>query len=84
MAFPSLVRSEGLEPHVVGRLYLFWSERPSLTVVIGDALDAKRRALAIHASQRQHEKLNQHKRRAGGEAEREQPTKQGDPALVGR
>ncbi len=51
MAFPSLARSEGLEPHVVERLYLFWRERPSLMIDIGDTLEVKRRAVAAHVSQ---------------------------------
>ena len=50
MAFPGLVRSEGLDPHVVGRLYLFWSERSSLALDTSATLEAKRRALAAHAS----------------------------------
>jgi len=53
MAFPGLARAEGLAPHTVGRLYLFWSERPDITVAIGDQLETKRRALAAHASQAQ-------------------------------
>ncbi len=51
MAFPGLVRAEGLAPHTVSRLYLFWSERPGIAVAIGGQLEAKRRALAAHASQ---------------------------------
>ena len=51
LAFPSLVRSEGLEPHVVERLYLFWSERPSLLLDAGALHETKQRALAAHASQ---------------------------------
>ena len=51
MAFPSLVRSEGLKPHVVSRLYLFWSERPRVAVDISDQLETKQRAIAAHASQ---------------------------------
>ena len=50
MAFPGLVKSEGLEPHVVGRLYLFWSERPSLILHAGATFEAKERALAAHVS----------------------------------
>ena len=40
LAFPGLVRSEGLEPHRVSRLYLFWSERPNLNVAAG-GVDAR-------------------------------------------
>ncbi len=36
LAFPSLVRSEGLSPHRVGRLYLFRSERPTISVQAGE------------------------------------------------
>jgi LmbE family N-acetylglucosaminyl deacetylase len=51
MAFPHLVRSDGLEPHEVARLFLFWSDRAAEPVQIGGALEAKTRALAAHASQ---------------------------------
>lgn len=54
MAFPVLIRSEGLQPHAVDRLCLFWSERANAHLDIGDTLDVKRRALAAHASQRPH------------------------------
>jgi LmbE family N-acetylglucosaminyl deacetylase len=51
MAFPHLVTAEGLEPHAVDRVYLFWSERPSAFVDIGDTLDVKLAALHEHVSQ---------------------------------
>jgi LmbE family N-acetylglucosaminyl deacetylase len=51
MAFPHLARSEGLAPHVVGRLYLMGSERPNAIVDIATTLDLKVRALRAHASQ---------------------------------
>ena len=51
MAFPGLVRSEGLQPHVVERLYLFWSERPSVHVDVSSVADRRQQALAAHASQ---------------------------------
>lgn len=51
MAFPHLVTAEGLAPHAVGRLYLFWPERPSAYVDIGETLDLKLDALHAHASQ---------------------------------
>lgn len=58
MAFPHLVRSEGLAPHHVERLFLFWSERPSALVDIGATIDTKLTALRAHASQhRQPEEL---------------------------
>jgi len=48
MAFPHLTRSEGLAPHDVGRLLLFWSERPTHAVDISDTLEHKSRALQAH------------------------------------
>lgn len=51
MAFPHLVRSEGLEPQHVRRLYLFWTEHANAVVDISDTLETKLRALAAHASQ---------------------------------
>ena len=50
MAFPSLARG-GLAPHVVRRVYLFWTEKPHAWVDITAALDRKIAALAAHASQ---------------------------------
>lgn len=50
MAFPALARS-GLAPHVVRRLYLFWSDQPNARVDVSAALDRKIAALAAHASQ---------------------------------
>jgi LmbE family N-acetylglucosaminyl deacetylase len=51
MAFPHLVTAEGLEPHAVRRLYLFWSERPTAVVDITATIDTKIEALRAHASQ---------------------------------
>ena len=51
MAFPHLVIHEGLEPHAVRRLYLFWTDRPDAWVDISDTLDVKLAALREHASQ---------------------------------
>jgi LmbE family N-acetylglucosaminyl deacetylase len=51
MAFPHLVTAEGLEPHAVDRLYLFWPERPSAFVDISGTLDVKLAALREHVSQ---------------------------------
>jgi LmbE family N-acetylglucosaminyl deacetylase len=51
MAFPHLVTAEGLEPHSVSRLYLFWSERPRAFVDINDTLGVKLQALREHVSQ---------------------------------
>jgi LmbE family N-acetylglucosaminyl deacetylase len=50
MAFPALVRN-GLAPHRVRRLYLFWSDRPDVWVDVSATLDRKIRALAAHVSQ---------------------------------
>lgn len=50
MAFPWLAR-DGLEPHVVRRLYLFWSNRPSAWVDVSATLDRKLGALRAHPSQ---------------------------------
>jgi LmbE family N-acetylglucosaminyl deacetylase len=51
MAFPHLVTGEGLAPHTVGRIYLFWSERPRAYVDVSTTLDLKVAALLAHASQ---------------------------------
>lgn len=50
MAFPHLVTAEGLAPHTVERLYLFWSERPSAFVDISDTMELKLAALHEHVS----------------------------------
>ncbi len=60
MAFPHLVKAEGLAPHAVGRLYLFWPERPGAYVDISDTLAVKLAALHAHASQhRQPDRLDE-------------------------
>lgn len=51
MAFPHLVRSEGLDPHYVRRLYLFGGDHPDTAVDISATLETKLRALHAHASQ---------------------------------
>jgi LmbE family N-acetylglucosaminyl deacetylase len=57
MAFPWLAR-DGLEPHSVRRLYLFWSNRPSSWVDVTSTLERKLQALRAHPSQiRQPEQL---------------------------
>ena len=69
MAFPHLVTTEGLEPHTVARLYLFWSDRPSAVVDITGTLDTKIDALRAHASQlREPEELEGHIRDWAGRA----------------
>jgi LmbE family N-acetylglucosaminyl deacetylase len=50
MAFPWLVR-EGLEAHRVSRLYLFWTERPTVWVDVSATLGRKVDALRAHVSQ---------------------------------
>lgn len=50
MAFPWLTR-DGLAAHVVRRLYLFWSNRPSAWVDVTATIDRKLGALRAHESQ---------------------------------
>jgi len=50
MAFPWLAR-EGLAAHPVPRLYLFWSNQPSVWVDITSTIDRRIEALKAHASQ---------------------------------
>lgn len=50
MAFPWLVR-EGLPKHRVRRLYLFWSDRPTVHVDVTTTIGRKIDALRAHASQ---------------------------------
>ena len=57
MAFPWLTR-DGLTKHVVRRLYLFWSDRPTAWVDVSATLDRKMAALRAHESQlREPEKI---------------------------
>jgi LmbE family N-acetylglucosaminyl deacetylase len=51
LAFPHLVIHEGLEPHQVRWMYLFWTDRPDAWVDISDTLKVKMAALHEHASQ---------------------------------
>ena len=51
MAFPHLMINEGLDPHTVSRLYLFWSDRANTWVDVTGTLDTKIAALREHASQ---------------------------------
>jgi LmbE family N-acetylglucosaminyl deacetylase len=53
MAFPWLAR-DGLEPWVVRRLYLFWSNHPSAWVDVSGTIDRKLGALRAHVSQIRH------------------------------
>lgn len=51
MAFPHLVLREGLEPHNVDALYLFFGDRPNAFVDVTSTLEVKIAALREHASQ---------------------------------
>jgi LmbE family N-acetylglucosaminyl deacetylase len=51
MAFPNLVIDEGLEPHTVGELYLFFTDHPTAWIDVTDTLDTKISALREHVSQ---------------------------------
>jgi len=53
LSFPWLAR-DGLEPWIVRRLYLFWSNHPSAWVDVSGTLDRKLAALREHASQNRH------------------------------
>jgi len=50
MTFPWLAR-DGLAPHNVRRLYLFWSNRPSVRIDVTATIGRKIDALLAHASQ---------------------------------
>jgi LmbE family N-acetylglucosaminyl deacetylase len=51
MAFPNLVIDEGLEPHTVKNLYLFFTDKPNAWVDVSDTIDTKIAALREHVSQ---------------------------------
>lgn len=51
MAFPHLAIDDGLEPHSVRWVYLFFSDQPTAWVDVSDTLDAKIAALRCHVSQ---------------------------------
>jgi len=53
LSFPWLAR-DGLLPHSVRRLFLFWSNHPNAVVDTGATLDRKLGALRAHASQIRH------------------------------
>ena len=53
MSFPWLAR-DGLAPHVVRRLYLFWSNHPNAWIDVTDTIDRKLDALRAHPSQIRH------------------------------
>jgi LmbE family N-acetylglucosaminyl deacetylase len=50
MSFPWLAR-EGLAPHRVRRIYLFWSNHPNARIDVSTTVDRKIGALQAHASQ---------------------------------
>ncbi len=51
MAFPHLVIDEGLEPHNVDELYLFFTDKPNIWVDISATIETKIAALHEHVSQ---------------------------------
>ena len=51
MAFPHLMIDEGLAPHSVTSLYLFWTDDPNAWVDTTATIDRKIDALRAHASQ---------------------------------
>ena len=51
MAFPHLVKAEGLEPHSVNTMYLFFTDKPNAWVDVSDTIDTKIDALRQHVSQ---------------------------------
>jgi LmbE family N-acetylglucosaminyl deacetylase len=51
MAFPHLAIHEGLDPHAVRWLYLFFTDKPNAWVDVSDTIDLKIEALREHASQ---------------------------------
>jgi LmbE family N-acetylglucosaminyl deacetylase len=60
MAFPNLMVDEGLEPHTVKWLYLFFTDQPNTWVDVSDTLELKFAALHEHVSQiREPETLDQ-------------------------
>jgi len=67
MAFPWLVR-EGLAPHRVARLYLFWTEGPNAWVDVTTTIERKIDALRAHPSQiHEPDSLNERVRRNAAE-----------------
>jgi LmbE family N-acetylglucosaminyl deacetylase len=51
MAFPHLVNDEGLAPHVVDKIYLFFTDKANAWVDVSDTLETKLAALREHVSQ---------------------------------
>jgi LmbE family N-acetylglucosaminyl deacetylase len=68
MAFPHLVIDEGLEPHNVDIVYMFFTDQADTWVDISDTVETKIAALREHTSQlRQPEKLEEMLRRWSAE-----------------
>jgi LmbE family N-acetylglucosaminyl deacetylase len=60
MAFPHLVTDEGLEPHNVNIVYMFFTDDADTWIDTSDTIDTKIAALREHTSQlRQPEKLEE-------------------------
>jgi LmbE family N-acetylglucosaminyl deacetylase len=60
MAFPHLVLDEGLEPHNVDIVYMFFTDQPDTWVDTSETIDVKIGALRAHTSQlREPEKLEE-------------------------
>jgi LmbE family N-acetylglucosaminyl deacetylase len=51
MAFPALVLNEGLEPHAVNWIYLFFANEPNAWIDVTETIDTKVAALREHVSQ---------------------------------
>ena len=51
MAFPHLVNDEALAPHVVDKIYLFFTDKANAWVDVSDTLETKLAALREHVSQ---------------------------------
>ena len=69
MAFPHLVTDEGLDPHTVTDVYLFFTDKPNAWVDVTDTFDVKLAALREHVSQlRKPEELEDNLRHWASEA----------------
>ena len=47
MAFPHLMLEEGLQPHAIPSVYLFWSDEPNAWVDTSDTMERKVAALQV-------------------------------------
>jgi LmbE family N-acetylglucosaminyl deacetylase len=69
MAFPHLVLDEGLEPHNVNVVYLFFTDHPTIWIDTSDTIEVKIAALREHVSQlRKPEELEEMLRRWASES----------------